>query len=432
MTHFEDRIAHWLSLDEAMQRVLEQATDLGVESLPIDNALGRILAQNIHAPSTLPPLDNSAMDGYAVRSSDLGTASEENPFVFDVVGVVHAGGSFVDTVGENEAVRIMTGGSVPKGADTIVRVEDTDREQSALGKIAIFSSRDSGRNVRPSGEDWTKGTVVLKSGQSISPRQIALLAATRTNPVPVFKKPTVAVLSSGNELEALSSLSLSPEKIPESNSHLICASVKAAGAIPKDLGIARDNLQDIEAHIKQGREADVLITVGGASMGEGDLFKSCLDQSGFLLDFWRAKIRPGSPVSFGQLPRENRRNQMVFGLPGNPSSAMVTFEILVRPFLLALAGSSRIYRPIIPAHSGTDLKSPKNLTEFPRVKIEKKDGHLIFMPAGPQGSGLVSSLSIADALAIIPEGVDTVSKGKVLNLILLHDSPGFYDWSVNT
>jgi molybdopterin molybdotransferase len=369
------------------------------------------------------------MDGYAVRSSDLGVASETDPFVFDVVGVVHAGSFFEATVGKNEAVRIMTGGAVPEGTDTVVRVEDTDRERTEPGKIAIFSSRDRGRNVRPSGEDWTEGTVVLKMGQSISPRQIAVLAAARASSVPVFKKPTVAVLSSGNELEALSAPSLNPRKIPESNSHLICASVKSAGGIPDDLGIAKDDLHDIGAHIAKGREADILITIGGASMGEGDLFKDCLEQAGFTLDFWRAKMRPGSPVSFGKLTRENRNDQIVFSLPGNPSSAMVTFEILVRPFLLALAGSSQIYRPIITAYSEIALSSPKNLTEFPRVKIEKHDGHLTFVPAGAQGSGLVESLGVANALAIIPEGIDKVSKGATLSLILLHDSPGFYDWS---
>ena len=429
MTNFEDRIADWLSVEQAMKKILDRVTTLDVESVQINSVLGRTLARDICAPSTLPPLANSAMDGYAVRSSDLGVASKTDPSVFNVAGVVHAGSFFEDTVGKNEAVRIMTGGAVPKGTDTVVRVEDTDRERTEPGKISIFSIRDRGRNVRPSGEDWIEGATVLKLGQSISPRQIAVLAAARVNSVPVFKKPTVAVLSSGNELEPLSEPSLNPKKIPESNSHLICASVEAAGAIPNNLGIAKDDQQDIGAHIKKGREADVLITIGGASMGEGDLFKDCLDQAGFSLDFWRAKMRPGSPVSFGQLPRENRNNQIVFSLPGNPSSAMVTFEIFVRPFLLALAGSSQIYRPIIDASSAIALSSPKNLTEFPRVKIEKRNGHLTFFPAGPQGSGLVGSLGVADALAIIPEGIDKVDEGSTLSLILLHDSPGFYDWS---
>jgi len=429
MAQFEERIADWLPLDEAERRVLESVVLAEKESIAIDNALGRVLAKDISAPSTLPPLDNSAMDGYAIRSIDLKQVTETDPVVFDVVDVIHAGTFFEGEVRENQAVRIMTGAAVPAGADTVVRVEHTDAEKNESGKIAIFSDRDRGRNVRPAGEDWEKGTIVLKAGQSIGPGQITVLAATRATSIQVFKKPTVAVLASGNELESLSSSSLDPGKIPESNSHLISSSVKTAGGIAYNLGIAKDEINDIKSHIASGQSADILVTIGGASMGEGDLFKECLDQAGFNLDFWRTRIRPGSPVSFGHLPRDNHKDQIVFGLPGNPSSAMVTFEILVRPFILAMAGCTHIHRPIITAVSATDLSSPEHLTEFPRVQLEKRDGRLVFFPAGSQGSGLVRSLGSADALAIIPQGMSRVSEGSTLDLLLLHDSPGFNNWS---
>ena len=429
MTQFEERIADWLPLDEAERRVLDQALTVEVEPISVDSALGRILAQDVHALSTLPPLNNSAMDGYAIRSEDLGKATDTDPSVFDVLGVVHAGGSFDNQIGMNQAVRIMTGAPVPNGADTVVRVEDTDRESRKPGEIAIFSDRDRRKHIRVAGEDWMKGAVVLKSGQSLGPGQITVLAAARKNSIRVFKKPRVAVLSSGNELEPLGSSSLDPEKIPESNSHLICTSVMAAGGIPHNLGIAKDDVEDIKLHIAKGKDADILVTIGGASMGEGDLFKESLDQSGFNLDFWRTRIRPGSPFSFGRLPRDDREHQIVFGLPGNPSSAMVTFEVFIRPFILAMGGSSRIYRPIVTAISNQDLKSPKNLTEFPRVKLANRNGKLTFSPTGPQGSGLVGSLGLADGLAVIPEGIDKVTKGSFLNIILIRDAVGFNGWS---
>ncbi len=430
MTSFEERIADWLPLAEAEKRVLDAVPPVvDTEFISFDNALGRVLAQDISASSTLPPLDNSAMDGYAIKSTDLRKATETDPVILSVVGVVHAGASFEGNICQNEAVRIMTGAAVPAGTDTVVRVEHTDREKTNPGKIAIFSDKDRGRNIRPAGEDWIEGTTILHSRQSLGPNQITVLAANRETSIEVFKKPTVAILSSGNELASLSEVSLEPGQIPESNSHLISSSVKIAGGTPYNLGIAKDEISDIESHIETGRDADILVTIGGASMGEGDLFKQYLDQAGFELDFWRTRIRPGSPFSFGHLPRKNRSDQIIFGLPGNPSSAMVTFEIFVRPFILALAGCSHIYRPIVTAVSTNDLDSPKNLTEFPRVKLKKRDGRLAFSPTGPQGSGLVGSLDRADALAIIPEGVNKVSKGSMLNLMLLHDSPGFNDWS---
>ncbi len=425
MPDFESRGGDWLSVVEARERILADLSSLPPQIVPLEEALGRALTQDVLTPTRLPPWDNSAMDGYAVRGDDVAGATKEHPVVLEVTGVIHAGTRFEGIVGPGEAVRIMTGGEVPSGADTVIRVEDTDREEAGIGSLQIYSERDRGRHVRPAGEDWPEGAIALESGTGIGPGQIAVLAAARVSRVSVHQRPIVAILASGDELVDLESPTLDPHRIPESNSHQTSAGVRAAGGTPLRLGIARDDREDIERHLAKAAHADVLVTLGGASMGEADLFKSVLEDLGLRLDFWRVKIRPGSPMSFGRLPREGGGSQAVFGLPGNPASAFVTFELFVRPLLLALAGHARIHRPTIAALAAEDLTTGSDLTGFLRVRLIGSGTELEASLTGPQGSGLVGSLGAADGLAVIPDGVRTIPRGAPVEVMLLDDPRGF-------
>jgi molybdopterin molybdotransferase len=427
MTDFESRSADWLPCSAALERILGAASPLSTEDVKLTDSLGRALAADITASTPLPPWDNSAMDGYAVRGADVEGATQDRHVELAVTGVIHAGSRFDGVVRSGQAVRIMTGGPVPDGADTVIRVEDTDREEADPGRLKIFNDRDCGRNVRPAGEDWATGAVVLQAGSSIGPGQVGALAAARASTVTVRRRPTVAIIASGDELTELDALSLDEDRIPESNSHLIAAAVRACGAIPLRLGIASDDPEDLRQHVERAISADVLVTLGGASMGEADLFKRVLDEAGFQLDFWRVKIRPGSPMSFGHLPREMGLDQPVFGLPGNPASTFVTFEVFVRPFLLALAGHARLLRPVITARAGADLTVAERLTGFLRVRLVQADGALDAFIAGPQGSGLVRSLSVADGLAIVPEGIGTIPEGSSVEVMVLDGPLGLFD-----
>ena len=424
MPDFESRGEDWLSFDEARHRVLTDLAPLPAEIVPLEQALGRALSHDVVAPTQLPPWDNSAMDGYAVRGSDVAGAATEKPVILTVTGVIPAGTRFEGAVGPGEAVRIMTGSEIPGGADTVIRVEDTDREETDGGNIRIYSERDRGRHVRPAGQDWSEGAITLTSGTSIGPGAIAVLAATRVAMVSVHRRPTVAILASGDELVDLDHASVDSHRIPESNSHFASAGVRAAGGTPTRLGIARDERADIREHLARAADADVLVTIGGASMGEGDLFKTVLEDLGLQLEFWRVQIRPGSPMSFGRLPREGGSSQAVFGLPGNPASAFVTFELFVRPFLLALAGHARLDRPTISAVAAEDFTTAEDLTGFLRVRLSGSGAGLEASLTGPQGSGLVGSLGAADGLAVIPEGVKTIPRGDPISVMLLDDPRG--------
>jgi len=426
MPDFESRTGDWLPFDEALARVLGHASPLPPETVPLEDSLGRALARDVVAPRPLPPWDNSAMDGYAVRGDDVAGATKDHPVVLVVTGVIHAGTRFEGTVGPGDAVRIMTGGEVPAGADTVIRVEDTDREETDTGNLRIYSERDRGRHVRPAGQDWLEGAIALESGTTIGPGQITVMAAARVALVSVHRRPKVAILASGDELVDLDSPYPDSHRIPESNSHYVSAGVRAAGGTPERLGIARDDRADLQHHLDRAADADVLVTLGGASMGEGDLFKTVLEDRGLQLDFWRVKIRPGSPMSFGHLPLEGGGSQTVFGLPGNPASAFVTFELFVRPFLLASAGHIRLHRPTVTALAAVELTTAEDITGFLRVRLSRSGTELEASLTGPQGSGLVGSLGAADGLAIIPEGVGAIPRGAPVEVLLL-DNPG--GWS---
>lgn len=419
-TRFERRDADWLSYGEALRRVLAAAWAPEAEEVATAAAVGRALVEDVEATATLPPWDNAAMDGYAVRGEDVATASREQPARLQVVDVVHAGRLPGAIVTPGTAVRIMTGAPVPSGADTVVRVEDTDAEVEP-GFVRIFDARDRGRNVRPAGQDVQVGDPVLPSGHTVHPGSVGVLAALGRGRVRVGRRPTVAVLSTGDELRT-------PDRyedvrrgigVPESNGPMLCAAVEEAGGTALSLGIAPDDAAGIRASLEGASDADVVVTVGGASMGEADLVKGVLEDLGYRLDFWRVRLRPGTPFSLGYLPGESR-SRPVFGLPGNPSSAFVTFELLVRPFLRAVAGHARIHRPRIRCRAGERLGGKPGRAFGLRVRILwQEDGGPTAVLTGPQGSGLVRGLGAADGIALIPEASDGIPPGDPVDVILL-------------
>jgi len=422
-SRFEAREADWLEVPEALSRTLHSATPLEVESVDLLHAEGRALAESILAEATLPPWDNSAMDGYAVRAEDVAGASQVHPKVLAVVGVVRAGGDAGMRLSAGEAIRIMTGAPIPVGADTVIRVEDTDREEEE-GQVRVISDRDQGRHVRAAGQDMRAGTTLFEAGQAVTPGVVGVLAAAGRSRVQVHRRPKVAVLSTGDELRTAAAYDdvRAGRGVPESNGPMLAAMLRGIGADPVALGIASDDPDDLRTRIEKGRSADVLVTIGGASMGEADLVKRVLADVGFELDFWRVRMRPGSPISFGWLEGEGHR-QAVFGLPGNPSSAFVTFELFVRPYVLRLAGHTKVRRRVVPCIAAERIDTPADLTYFQRVGISTEGGVLTAHLTGPQLSGLVTGLARADGLAIVKPSRSSVEPGESIDVVLLDPGP---------
>ena len=426
-TRFESRAADWLSCAEALGRVMERARALPLIRLPVEAAEGMAPARSIESPVTLPPWNNSAMDGYAVQGDSIAGASRANPRTLRVTGALHAGEVGGEGVGAGEAVRIMTGTPVPAGADCVVRVEDTDAEREP-GRVAVFSERDRGRNVRQAGQDMRAGETVLPRGTTLGAGQAGVLAACGLTSVAVHRRPVAAVLASGDEIAPAERFAevAAGRAIPDTNGPMLAAAVREAGGEAVRPGIARDTEESVREHLLLGAEqADLLITIGGASMGEGDLFKRVLDELGYKPDFWRVRIRPGSPFGFGHLPVEGREPVPVFGLPGNPASAFVTFHLFARPYISALAGHRHPFPPVIRARAGQAMGGPKGLAVYPRVRLRPASGdgwHAVL--SGHQSSALVAPTGRAHGLAVIPEGVGAVAEGEEVD-VLLFGRPGW-------
>ena len=416
------RHADMLSVEDAYERIMAYFSPLEAEGRPVLQALGQVLAEDIVSPLQLPPLDNSAMDGYAVRHQDIEGTSLDSPKLLQVIGHVAAGQMPTQEVSAGSAVRIMTGAAVPAGADTIVPFEETDeveRKSKGLdvGEIGIHEELPQGANVRPAGEDVRKGDVVLKKGAVLRPSEIGVLASLGLDNVSVIRRPVVAILATGDELLGLGD-PVAPAKIYDSNSYTMAASVLKYGGIPKVLGIARDKLEDMNEKLSQGTDSDLLITSAGVSKGDYDIVKDVLMERGEI-SFWSVRMRPAKPLAFGAIYGPGGKRIPHLGLPGNPVSAMVAFEEFARPAILRMLGKTRLAKPVIEAVLEGPIYNVDQRRVFARVEVTKRDGRYYASPTGPQGSNILTSMSKANGLAICPEDVPKMEPGQTVKIQML-------------
>ena len=405
-----------LSVAEASREILANIARLDRERVPLPDALGRILARDITSPVTLPAWDNSAMDGYAVRSGDVLNASSERPVVLHVIETVPAGGFPTAAVNEGQAIRIMTGAPMPAGADTVIRVEDTD---GGTERVAIRLSRDAGRNVRPKGEDIRAGAIVLAAGQAIGPAQIGVLASVGAAQVEVIRRPRVAILGSGDELVDLDQFDdvLAGRKIVSSNTYALDALLRESNALPINLGIARDDPAALRERLERASTCDLILTTAGLSVGEHDYLRPVLESMGVEMKFWRVRMRPGAPLGFGIL-----NGTPWLGLPGNPVSTMVTYVLFAEPAIRRMLGHARLFRRPVDVVLEEPVTINARLTHFLRgIVTTHADGTLSARLTGPQGSGIVTSMSLANALLVVPEDRTRVEPGEHLHALPLTD-----------
>ncbi len=421
MNAFEQLQADWLSYPAALRRTLRSARATEAVTIPVGRAAGRSLAVPVTARATLPSWPNSAMDGFAVRSADLDPWPKQGvrlPVAAQALpGELPLGG-----VAPGRAVKIMTGGPVPEGFDSVIRVEHTDGGAEA-GFVRIRRRDDLGRHVRAPGKDMVRGAETVPAGRVVHSGTIPVIVASGADSVRVFRRPRVGILSSGDELVGPDRFEevVAGRGVPDTNRAMIAAAVAEAGGVGVDLGVAPDSAAGLREALGGVEGVDLLVSTGGASMGERDLLKRILLEMSFRLDFWRVRVRPGSPLSFGHLDGE-ARSLPVFGLPGNPASAFVTFHAFVAPFLRAMLGSERPEGTTVAAVAESVLASPAGLTQFLRVRLLPPTGP-DQLPrcalSGPQGSGLVRSLRDADGLAVIPEGRARIEAGEPTQVLAL-------------
>lgn len=398
-----------LTVPEAVARISAGIAPRGIERVPLLDALGRVLAAPAIAPYTLPQWDNSAMDGYAVRADDLAAL----PASLVVVETVSAGAFATRPVDRGQAIRIMTGAPLPDGADTVVRVEDTD---GGVDRVEIRNARDTRKNIRPRGEDFREGSVVLDAGTPLGAAQLGVLASLGCAVVEVHRRPTVGIAGSGDELVDLDRFDevLAGRKIVGSNRYTLDALVRQAGGTPVHLGTAADTPASLRAVLERGRDCDLLLTSAGASVGEFDYTRQVLQSLGATLDFWRVRMRPGAPLGFGWL-----QGTPWIGLPGNPVSAMVTFELFARPVVRRMLGHARLHRRPLAAVLDEPVTIGARLMHFLRAVTRVDDGVLTARLTGPQGSGILTSMSAANALLVVPEDRPRVEKGERLHVLPL-------------
>jgi molybdopterin molybdotransferase len=414
-----------ISVEEAQRRILGCVQVLEPEEKPILDCLGQVLATNTYSPIDIPPLDNSAMDGYAVQAEDTRGASNSSPVVLTVVGEVAAGSIPNREVKAGTAIRIMTGAPLPKGADAVVQFEDTDEatrrsRRDSSSRIGILRPAEKGLNVRHKGEDIAKGILVLEEGRVLRPAEIGVLASLGHSWAKVIRRPVVSVLATGDELVDIDQ-PLPPGRIYNSNTYTIAAQVLRYGGIPKILGIGRDSVQSLNQRIDEGLNADMLITSGGVSVGDYDVVKDVLAKRGEIT-LWTVCMKPGKPSAFGVLSKkedEGDRKVPHLGLPGNPVSSMVTFEQFARPAILKMMGKHNLAKPTIQALIEDDVQNTDGRRVYTRVIVARRGGQYHARPTGPQGSGILTSMAKANGLAVIPENSKGVKAGDTVQVQML-------------
>ena len=406
-----------LRIAEASERMLAEIRALEIETVPLRQALGRVLAEDITARVTMPPWSNSSMDGYAVRSADITPVMTGEKVRLRVVGTIAAGDFAKRPLKRGESMRIMTGAPVPAGADSVIRKEDTD---GGSEKVEIRDARDVFKNVRPAGEDFQRGDTLAKRGSPLRPALLGVLASTGISEVKTFRRPKVAIISSGDELVEIDDFDQVEKgrRIVSTNSYTLQALTRVAGGIPRDLGIAADTKASLRRKLESAAGSDLILTSAGVSVGDMDHTRDVFEALGGEIKFWKVRMRPGAPLAFGLL-----NGSPWIGVSGNPVSAMVSFELFVRPALRKMQGHAALFRRTTAVTVEEEIKIAAKLTHFLRAIVTRgQNGELTARLTGPQSSAALTSMAKANALLIVPETSQTVAKGSKLNALTLDQS----------
>lgn len=408
-----------LSVEEALARVLDAFHPLEAEQVPILETLGRVLAEDVHADMDIPPHSNSAMDGYALQAADTAGAGPDHPRRLRVIANLAAGYVSDTEVTPGTAIRIMTGALIPPGADAVIRFERTHQEGEWVDVLAEIPER---QNVRFAGEDVRQGDLILSAGTQIRPQEIGMLASLGRSQARVIRRPLVAILATGDEVVEIDE-PLAPGKIRNSNSYSNAAQVIQYGGVPMVLGVAKDNVADLIARIRTGLEqgADLLLTSGGVSVGDFDVVKNVLAAEGEIA-FWRVRMKPGKPLAFGHIEASvagARRRVPVLGMPGNPVSVMVSFEIFARPAILTMLGVTDLDKSTVEATLVDEIADKDDRRHYVRVYVERRGSEYRAYLTGEQGSGILNSMVKANGLAIIPETWSAAPAGAQVRVMLL-------------
>jgi molybdopterin molybdotransferase len=400
-------------VEKALKTILVNFRPLGLEKINILDAQKRVIGEDVFAPHNIPSADNSAMDGYAVRHIDTKGATQDKPLQLKIIEDIPAGKVALKKIKKGEAARIMTGAVIPEGADAIIRQEDTKKNGKT---VIIYTSAKKGTNIRFAGEDVQKGDLIVHRGSALRPADIGMLAALGKAFVSVYQKPRVAIMSTGDELVDIET---NPPlgKIINSNSYSLAAQVLECGGIPVMLGISKDKKIDLQEKFKTALHADVIISSGGVSVGDYDFVKDVMGEIGNAMHFWQVAMRPGKPLAFGAI-----EGIPLFGLPGNPVSAMVSFEQFVRPSLLKMQGHTKLFRQTAKAICADEFQKSAGFKHFVRAIVRKEKDQYIASVTGDQGSGILKSMVMANALIVMGENETRIKKGAQVSIQLLDDS----------
>ncbi len=399
-----------IQVQEALDKILTKIQFKGVEKVSLDQALGRVMAEDVVSRINNPPLDNSAMDGYAVIAGDIQSATPENPVKLEMVEEIAAGYTAKGTLKPGQTMRIMTGAPIPPGADAVLMQEDTQKDGDS---ILCLDRADVEENIRRAGEDIKIGESVLKKGTTLSPAHIGMLAVIGRSQIAVSQRPTVSILSTGDEILELDETPQGPQ-IFNSNGHMLAAQIKSAGGIPIYLGIAKDTEKDLMEKFEWALKADIVVSSGGVSVGDYDLVKSTLQKMGQDMLFWKVAMKPGKPLAFGRIGKTP-----IFGLPGNPVSSFVSFEQFVRPSLRKVLGCSDLSHKTVQAKLTRTINKKPGRLHFLSSIVSWTDGEYTVTPAGEQGSGILKSAANANGLLIFPLEAEEIKQGQEVAVQML-------------
>ncbi len=399
-------------IEQAREVVLDSVVGLASEVVDITSSLNRILACDVYSDIDLPNFNNSAMDGYAVISYDLKGASSEQPILLEVIGEIPAGYTYSGKLANGKAIKIMTGAPIPEGTDAVVPIEYTDTE-GAL--VKVFRSIKKKENIRYKGEDVARGTIVIAKGKKLSPVDIGMLAAQNIREVSVVRLPRVSILATGDEVVDIGE-EIAPGKIRDINSYSLYANVIKYGGLPSRLGVAKDNRDAIYRSIEEGLNSDILVISGGVSVGDYDFVKEVLIEKGVSIKFWKVAIKPGKPILFGV-----KGNTLIYGLPGNPVSTLVTFREFVLPAMCKMQG--RVSKPIIELYAvlERDISITPGRRHFIMGRICYREGSYFTKPVGNQSSGAINSMLQSNCLIVVPEDIAELKSGEKVLVQLLDD-----------